>query len=136
MRFVYDVVVLLHLLGMAAVVGGYLATLARPRVLPLMVWGARAQLVTGLVLVVMAETVDSLHRDPDIAKMVVKLVLSLVVVACAEIWTARSTRSATAASPSAPAATGAPGGAAAPVVLVHVCGWAAVAATAVAALWR
>ncbi|NUP27327.1 MAG: hypothetical protein HOQ44_11660, partial [Nocardia sp.] len=48
MDFVYNVVVVTHLLGMAAVVGGYAA--GRPAVNEVMVWGARAQLVTGVVL--------------------------------------------------------------------------------------
>ena len=56
---------------MAAVVGGYAA--GQPRVSELMVWGARLQIVTGVILVGMAESIDSLGKDPDMAKIGVKL---------------------------------------------------------------
>lgn len=83
MEFVYNLVVVTHLLGMAAVVGGYLAS--RPVVSELMVWGARAQLVTGVILAGLASGVDSLDKDPDTTKLAVKLVISVAVAAFAEM---------------------------------------------------
>ena len=91
MSFVYDLFVVLHLLGMAAIVGGYLVVAKAPRILPSMVWGARAQLVTGLLLVGMAESgVGDVKLDH--AKIGVKLVVALAVVALAEITRAKDKR--------------------------------------------
>ncbi|MGW5572717.1 hypothetical protein ACWEVD_16055 [Nocardia thailandica] len=90
MDFVYNLVVVAHLLGMAALVGGYAA--ARPVVSELMVWGARAQLITGIVLVGMASAIDSLGKDPDNAKIGVKLVIAVAVAALAEMGRADAKR--------------------------------------------
>lgn len=91
MNVVYDIVVVTHLLGMAAVVGGWAA--GRPGVSELMVWGARAQIVTGLVLVGMAEAIDSIDKDLDHAKIGVKLVVAFAVAAFAEMGRGRAKRS-------------------------------------------
>lgn len=90
MEFVYNLVVVTHLLGMAAVVGGFAAS--RPVVSELMVWGARVQLITGLVLAGLASAVDSLGKDPDTTKLAVKLAISVVVVALAEMGRADAKR--------------------------------------------
>jgi hypothetical protein len=90
MDFVYNVVVVTHLLGMAAVVGGYAA--GQPTVSAVMVWGARLQIVTGLVLVGMAESIDSLGKDPNMPKIGTKLVVAVVVAAFAEIGHADAKR--------------------------------------------
>ncbi|GAB4586438.1 hypothetical protein [Nocardia sp. IFM 10818] len=90
MDFVYNLMVVAHLLGMAAVVGGYAAS--QPRVSELMVWGARAQLITGIILVGMAESIDSLGKDPNMTKIGVKLVVSVAVAAFAEMGRADAKR--------------------------------------------
>ncbi|WP_024793773.1 hypothetical protein [Tomitella biformata] len=92
MDFLYNVVVLVHLLGMAAVVGAYLTTIKAPRVTETMVWGARIVLLAGIIVVGMAESIDSLGKDPLMAKIAVKLVIALAVVALAEIARARQKR--------------------------------------------
>ncbi|NKY51774.1 hypothetical protein [Nocardia vermiculata] len=83
MTVVYNLFVIAHLLGLAAIIGGYAAS--RPTVSQVMVWGARAQLVTGIALVGMAEGIDSLDKDLDMAKIVVKLVIAVVVAGLAEV---------------------------------------------------
>jgi hypothetical protein len=80
---VYNIVVVTHLLGMAALVGGYLA--GQPAVNEVMVWGARLQLITGVALVGMAESIDTLGKDPDMTKISVKLLLAVLVTAFAEM---------------------------------------------------
>lgn len=81
MDLVHGLLVLLHLLGMAAIVGSAVFV-ARGRVTPALVWGARAQVVTGILLVGLAEAGD----DPvDNTKVAVKLVVAIAVAACAEI---------------------------------------------------
>ena len=69
MEIVEHLLVLVHLLGMAAIVGSAVFV-ARGTVTPALVWGARAQLVTGLILVGLAEMDDgsgclgaAQHRD-------------------------------------------------------------------------
>jgi hypothetical protein len=80
---VYNIVVVTHLLGMAALVGGYLA--GQPAVNEVMVWGARAQLITGVALVGMAESIETLGKDPNMIKISVKLVIAVLVCAFAEM---------------------------------------------------
>lgn len=81
MEFVYNLVVVVHFLGLASLIGGWLVqTRARERVVNLaMVHGVMTQLVTGIILVGLAEGVDSLDKDIDRAKIAVKLVVALVV---------------------------------------------------------
>lgn len=81
MDFVKDLLVLLHLVGMAAIVGGWLVVRRDRRMVPAIVWGARAQIVTGLLLTGLAEMGD----DPvNHAKIGVKLVLGLAIAGIAE----------------------------------------------------
>jgi hypothetical protein len=88
MEPVIGVFVVLHLLGMAAILGGWLAIrLGAPRGLMPLVWGARAQVVIGLVLVALNE----FNREElNNVKIGVKLVVALAVAACAEIANARA----------------------------------------------
>ena len=89
MDFVKDLFVLLHLVGMAAIVGGWIAVARAPKVIPPILWGARAQVLTGLILVGLLEATDETVNN---AKIGVKLVVALAVAACAEIGNARQKR--------------------------------------------
>ncbi len=89
MDFVKDLFVLLHLVGMAAVVGGWIAVARAPKVIPPILWGARAQVLTGLLLVGILEMGDETVNN---AKIGVKLLVALAVAACAEIGNARQKR--------------------------------------------
>ncbi len=85
MDVVQNLIVLAHLLGMAAIVGSAVFV-ARGVATPALLWGARAQLVTGILLVGLAESED----DPlNRTKIGVKLVVAVAVVACAEIAAAK-----------------------------------------------
>ena len=92
MKLVYDLFVVAHLLGMAALVGGWLVLLAGAGSTTVMAWGARAQLVTGLVLVGLAEGVSSLDEHLNHTKIGVKLLIAIAVVALIEIGRARTKR--------------------------------------------
>ncbi len=74
----------LHILGLAAIVGPFFEQLkaSTKRITTLMVWGARAQIVTGLALVGVAFATD---HQPDHRKLAVKLVLALLIAAVAEM---------------------------------------------------
>jgi hypothetical protein len=98
MRVVIGVLVVLHLLGAAAIIGPWLAAPRSGRIRMAMVWGARAQVVTGIVLVglheMSSDPADALNRT----KIGVKLLVALACAACAEIANGRQRRALAAAS--------------------------------------
>ena len=97
MRVAIGIVVVLHVLGLAAIIGPWLAAPRAGRIRMAMVWGARAQVVTGLVLVglheMSSDPSDALNRT----KIGVKLVVALACTACAEIANGRQRRALAAA---------------------------------------
>ncbi|MBU3062108.1 hypothetical protein KO481_11300 [Nocardia sp. NEAU-G5] len=116
MTFVFNLVLVTHLLGLAAIIGGYAAS--RSQVSEVMVWGARAQIVTGLVLVGMADGIHSLDKHLDVAKIIVKLAIAVVVAGLAEVARADAKRGKTIA------------------WMPHAAGWLAIANVCVAVLWN
>jgi hypothetical protein len=114
MELLRNLLVLAHLVGMAAIVGGWLVVRAEPRVVPTIVWGARAQLLTGLLLVGVLEAGDEAVNN---AKIGLKLLVAIAVAACAEIGNARQRRGDESAT------------------LVHAAGALALLNTAIAVLW-
>jgi hypothetical protein len=89
MDLVYRLLVVVHLLGMAAIVGSYLTVLRRPRVLGLMRDAAGLQLLTGLLLVGLVESGAVDHDPLDRVKITVKLVVAAVVLALAVVGARR-----------------------------------------------
>lgn len=91
MDILTNVLVLVHLIGMACIVGGWISLRAR-RVesgmgLSVVVWGARFQVLTGLALVGIKESQgDSLNH----AKIGVKLAVALACAATAEMAAAKA----------------------------------------------
>ncbi|MCO1339235.1 hypothetical protein BJH93_10070 [Kocuria polaris] len=82
MDFLHTLLVFFHILGAAALVGGWLAAFKTPTVGTWQFIGAWVQLVTGLGLTVLAE----MGEDPvNHAKIGVKLVLLLAVLVAAII---------------------------------------------------
>ena len=114
MELVQHLLVLVHLLGMAALVGSAVLV-ARGRATPALVWGARAQVLTGLLLVGLAEAGD---EPVDHVKVGVKLVVALAVAGLAEVAAGKARR-----------------GQGERAGLVHAAGALAVLDTAVAVLW-
>jgi len=113
MELLTNLFVVLHLLGLAAIVGSAVFV-ARGVPTPALVWGARAQILTGLLLVGLNEA----GEDPvNHTKVAVKLLIALAVAACAEIAAGRERRG-----------QGNPN-------LVHAAGGLAVLNTLVAVLW-
>ncbi|MEO3936168.1 hypothetical protein V3N99_05330 [Dermatophilaceae bacterium Soc4.6] len=113
-----NLVLVLHLLGMAAILGGWFATRSSPRLHPAVLWGARAQLVTGLVLVGLVEAANDPTDPPNHPKIGVKLLVALGVLACVEIANARQKRAGLEVSPGA--ATGVATGATATTTMAAV----------------
>ena len=85
MELLIHVFVVLHLLGMAAIIGSALFV-ARGAVTPALVWGARAQLLTGILLVGLVQAND---EEVNNTKIGVKLLVAIAVAACAEIAAAK-----------------------------------------------
>lgn len=79
--------VLVHLVCMAALVGGYFVAVTQagtPN--PVMVWGARLQLLSGVALMGVA----TVQGGADQMWLGIKLLIALAVVACVEIANARN----------------------------------------------
>lgn len=82
MDFLHLLLVFLHILGAAAIVGGWLAAFKTPTVTQWQWIGALTQLITGLLLVGLAEMGD---HEVNNFKIGVKLLIALVVVVAAFI---------------------------------------------------
>lgn len=111
------ILLFLHLLGMALIIGGYFANVKSPRVIPGMLHASFLQLLTGLALVGVAEMGPG---EVDHAKIAVKTVLAIAVTVLALLGNRREK-----ASPGEGASAG----------LAHGTVAAAVLAVAVAVFW-
>ena len=101
MEILTNVLVLVHLIGMAGIVGGWISLRAR-RVesgmgLSVVVWGARFQILSGLALVGIHE---SQGHALNHAKVGVKLAVALACAAAAEMAAAKARRAPTTATSS------------------------------------
>ena len=87
MQFLYNLILVLHFVGLASLLGGFIVQMrsADKGVNPAMWHGALTQLVTGVLLVGIAES-GSLDEDPlDMTKISVKLLVVLVITVLAFI---------------------------------------------------
>jgi len=86
MDFVFNVLVVLHFVGLASLLGGVIVQMKSPdkRVNPAMLHGALTQLVTGVALVGLVES-GAMGDDEtlNMTKISVKLVIVLVITALA-----------------------------------------------------
>ncbi|HSN37444.1 MAG TPA: hypothetical protein VLT34_13920 [Arthrobacter sp.] len=82
MQIVYNIVVFLHIVGAAMIVGIWIGQMKQPTVHPRQFDGAMLQLLTGIALMglipVLGQTIPR-FADPDYAKLGVKLAVALVV---------------------------------------------------------
>lgn len=86
MSTLQDILLFLHLLGMAAIVGGFAATLREKGPNPAMVWGARFQLLTGFGLMGLAQ---SQHWHLNNAWLGVKMLVAIIVCGLLEVASGR-----------------------------------------------
>lgn len=90
MGTVMGIFVVLHFLGMATILAGWLAVrLGATKGTTVLVWGARVQLLLGVILVGLLEFAGA---DVNMAKIAVKLAVALGAVACAEIGYVRQNK--------------------------------------------
>lgn len=80
MDFLYHLLLVLHLLGWAIVLGGVLVSFRSTTLPKGALHGILTALVTGILMVGLASADSSLHQ-PDHAKIAVKLLIALVVTA-------------------------------------------------------
>lgn len=85
MDALHTALLVLHFLGLAAIFGGAVESwrTARATTSPVTLWGARAQVVTGLALAALIFTGDDAD-DANHIKITVKLVIALVIAGIAE----------------------------------------------------
>ncbi|MGC2942363.1 MULTISPECIES: hypothetical protein [unclassified Brevibacterium] len=82
MEILREILLTLHLLGMAIIVGGYFTVIRSPKVMPGMLHGAYLQLLTGLLLMGVAEMGDGTVNHMKIG---IKLVVAILVTVFAFI---------------------------------------------------
>lgn len=93
MDFARDLLLVLHIIGLASIIGGFLVQTrsTRKRIEPAMLHGALTALVTGILLVGVAEMSGRDLPDQFHIKIGVKLVIALVIAAIA--WRRRKAES-------------------------------------------
>ena len=86
MQLVYNLIVILHFIGLASLLGGFLVQMSATDkgVNPAMLHGALTQLVTGVLMVGLVES-GAVDEDLSMAKIGVKLLVVLVITALAFI---------------------------------------------------
>ena len=93
MTVVYDIVLILHFIGLASLLGGFIVQMRSPikGVNPAMLHGALTQLVTGLILAGLAVPVG---ETLNTAVVTIKLLVVLIITVLAFVGRTRSRRDA------------------------------------------
>ncbi|MBO3083655.1 hypothetical protein [Cellulomonas fengjieae] len=91
MDLVYNLLVVLHLIGWAIVLGGTLVNLRAPKIATGVLHGILTALVTGILLVGIASAGLAGH-EPNTTKIAVKLVVAVVVAALVIIGVRKPSR--------------------------------------------
>jgi len=78
MDIAIKILVVIHMIGWAMVLGGALGTMKAPKVTPGMFHGVLTALVAGLLTVGLAEMAGG---DPNVVKIGIKLLVTLVITA-------------------------------------------------------
>ncbi|MHB1490342.1 hypothetical protein GALL_304320 [mine drainage metagenome] len=87
MTIVYGILLVLHLLGWAIVLGGTLVSLKAPRIAPGVLHGILTALVTGIAMVGMHDSVYPNDPKLAMAKFGIKLLIAIVVAALVIVGT-------------------------------------------------
>jgi len=90
--FLYNLVLVLHFLGLASLIGAWLTQVRGDRYIhPAMLHGALTMVITGVIMTGLAEGVESVDRDLDNAKIGTKLLVALIITVLAWINRRRGT---------------------------------------------
>ncbi len=76
MNIVYNVMVFLHIIGAAMIVGIWIGQMKKPTVHPRQFDGAMLQLITGIIMVGL---IPALDMNANYVKLGIKLVIALIV---------------------------------------------------------
>lgn len=80
MDIVFNIVLILHFIGLAGIIGGWLATIKAPHVNKAILHGSILQVVTGILLVGVREMQDA---DVNNMKIGIKLLVAIVILVVA-----------------------------------------------------
>ena len=89
MDIVFNIVLILHFIGLAGIIGGWLATIKAPHVNKAILHGAILQVVTGLLLVGLREMDDV---DVNHMKIGIKLVIAVAILVVAILGVRKEAR--------------------------------------------
>lgn len=89
MDIAIKLVLILHFIGLAGIIGGWIATVKAPQVNKAILHGSILQVVTGLLLVGFNEMNDA---DVNHMKIGIKLVLAIVILVVAIIGTKKEAK--------------------------------------------
>lgn len=82
MDILFSIVLIIHFVGLAGIIGGWLASIKAPHVNKAILHGAIIQVVTGILLVGLREMQDG--GDPlNHVKIAIKLVVAVVILVVA-----------------------------------------------------
>lgn len=90
MVLAYNILTILHWVGLGVLVIGYFLSFNRGVISPVMVWGARLQLLLGLAIVAVIEMGQLMALDHT--WVAIKLVLALGVVVFCEIGSSKAAK--------------------------------------------
>lgn len=80
MNIIFNILLVLHLLGWAIVLGGVLTNLRTPRIAPGVLHGALTALITGIALVgLLSSGLTDHDEEPNSLKFAIKLLVAVVV---------------------------------------------------------
>ncbi|MGN0100464.1 MAG: hypothetical protein ACI39C_05955 [Dietzia sp.] len=89
MDIVFNIVLILHFIGLAGIIGGWLATIKAPQVNKAILHGAILQVVTGLLLVGLREMDGA---DVNHMKIGIKLLIAIVILVVAVLGVRKEAR--------------------------------------------
>ena len=92
MDIVFGIVLILHFIGLAGIIGGWLATIKAPHVNKAILHGAILQVVTGLILVTLREFEDGVEVNH--MKVGIKLLVAIAILVVAIIGVRKEARAA------------------------------------------
>ena len=107
MEILREILLTLHLLGMAIIVGGYFTVIRSPKVLAGMLHASYLQLLTGLALLTLAEMGDG---QVDHIKIGLKLVIAILVTVFAFLGRRQEKEAAERLTPGQTVSVGGPAG--------------------------
>lgn len=90
MDIAIKLVLILHFIGLAGIIGGWIATVKAPQVNKAILHGSILQVVTGIVLVGLREMEGDV--DMNHMKVGIKLIIALVIMVVAIIGTKREAK--------------------------------------------